>query len=63
MPGGSKYMRHPNNGLGPPQEVSARSDACPERVPFLLLPPLPISLLVVRSVALSQIIRIPSWIK
>ena len=23
MPGGSKYMRHPNNGLGPPAEVRA----------------------------------------
>jgi len=21
MPGGSKYMRHPNNGLGPPAEI------------------------------------------
>ena len=21
MPGGSKYMRHPNNGLGPPEEI------------------------------------------
>jgi hypothetical protein len=26
MPGGSKYMRHPNNGLGPPAEV--RSALC-----------------------------------
>ena len=23
MPGGSKYMRHPNNGLGPPPEIIA----------------------------------------
>jgi len=21
MPGGSKYMRHPNNGMGPPPEI------------------------------------------
>lgn len=21
MPGGTKYMRHPNNGMGPPPEI------------------------------------------
>lgn len=68
MPGGSKYMRYPNNGLGVPQEVSCHTDTNATHLPpsqccIMIMPLGTFAHASVLRHLSAQVCRIPSYFK